>query len=210
MNSPSVKYPAYLIHTPRLVIRCFELTDAIQLAAVVGANLQHLRPFMPWATEENADIDVQLQRLRRGRAKFDQDEEYGYGIFSRDEQLFLGGTGLHKRIGSDAIEIGYWIDKDHINQGLATETSAALTRVAFELLGVKRVEIHCDPQNLASAAVPRKLGYTLEATLRKRSTDYYGNPSDSMIWTLLEEEYPGSPASQLNIQAFDPIDRRMI
>lgn len=165
---------------------------------------------MPWATEENANLDVQLQRLRNVRASFDLDQEYGYGIFSRDERLFLGGAGLHKRLGRDAIEIGYWIDKDHINQGLATETSAALTRVSFEIIGVQRVEIHCDPRNLASAAVPRKLGFTLEATLRKRILDYYGNICDSMIWSLLAEEYPGSPASKLDMQTFDPIGRKMI
>ena len=55
---------------------------------------------------------------------------------------------------------------DHINQGLAPETAAALTKVAFEVNEVNRVEIQCDPNNMRSAAVPRKLGFVHEATLR--------------------------------------------
>jgi RimJ/RimL family protein N-acetyltransferase len=144
------------------------------------------------------------------RARFDLDEEYGYGIFNRDGSQILGSSGLHTRIGEGALEIGYWIDKDHINQGLATENSAALTRIAFEVMHVRRVEIHCDPNNQASAAVARKLGYTHEATLRERSLNYDGQPSDSMIWSLLAADYPSSPAAKLGIEAFDGCNRRIL
>jgi RimJ/RimL family protein N-acetyltransferase len=200
----------YRIVTPRLLLRCWNPLDAQSLADLVGRNLEHLRPWMPWASEENAQLELQYERLRIARARFDQDEEYIYGIFSRDGQTVMGSTGLHTRVGKDALEIGYWVDKDHTRQGLATETSAALTKTAFEIFKVRRVEIHCDPMNLASAAVPRKLGYTLEATLRQRSHDYDGKPSDSMIWTLLEDEYPASPSAAIAIEAYDAADRRIL
>ena len=59
----------------------------------------------------------------------------------------VGGTGLHKRVGDQAFEIGYWIDHEVINQGYATEVSAALVKTAFEIMNARRVEIHCDPLN---------------------------------------------------------------
>ena len=40
----------------------------------------------------------------------------------------------------------------------------ALTTVAFGLVGVERVVIRCDVSNAPSAAVPRKLGFTLHGT----------------------------------------------
>ena len=43
------------------------------------------------------------------------------------------------------------------SEGLATEIAAALTRVAFEVHQVNRVEIRCDPSNSPSAAVAKKL-----------------------------------------------------
>jgi RimJ/RimL family protein N-acetyltransferase len=122
----------------------------------------------------------------------------------------LGGTGLHLAWSEGALEIGYWIHKDYINRGLVTESSAALTRVAFEVNRVNRVEIHCDPKNVRSAAVPPKLGYTHEATLLQRLKLDNGSWRDSMVWTLLAQNYPSSPPASRPIQAFDVIGRRII
>ncbi|MGZ9226410.1 MAG: GNAT family N-acetyltransferase, partial [Anaerolineales bacterium] len=98
---------------------------------------------------------------------------------------------------------------DHINQGLVTESTSALTRVAFEVVHVHRLEIHCDPGNYPSAAIPRKLGFTHEGTLRAK-TRFLDRWSDSMIWGLLEHEYPDSPASKAEIKVFDAFSRRLL
>ncbi|HEX2997216.1 MAG TPA: GNAT family protein, partial [Anaerolineales bacterium] len=119
-----------------------------------------------------------------------------------EDTRLLGGTGLHPRIGENQLEIGYWIHKDFINQGLVTESTAALIKVAFELIHVHKLEIHCDPANLASAAIPRKLGFTHEGTLRAK-TPFLDRWSDSMVWGLLETEYSDSPSSQAEIKVFD-------
>jgi len=155
--------PAYRVVTPRLVVRCWQPTDALLLKEAVDASLEHLRPWMPWAANEPTDLDTKIALLRRFRGKFDLGEDFVYGIFSRDETEVVGGTGLHTRLGADAREIGYWVRTDRINQGIAAEASAALTRVAFEVDKLDRVEIHCDAENVRSAAVPRKLGFTHES-----------------------------------------------
>ena len=207
---PALDGPAYKIVTARLVIRCWNPADAVLLDEAVTASVEHLRPWMPWAHDEPQSMDARVQRLRLVRAKFDLDQDYGYGVFSSDESKVLGSTGLHTRVGPGAREIGYWIHVDHINQGLATELSMALTRVAFEVDGVQRVEIHCDPANVRSAAVPRKLGYTMEAILRGRASDADGSPRDSMVWTLFAADYPASPAALAQLEAYDAMGRRLI
>ncbi len=70
---------------------------------------------------------------------------------SRDEGR-SGSTGLHTRRGEACGGIDYWIHVDHIGRGYATEASAALTRVAFEIDHVHQVEIYCVPNNLHGAA----------------------------------------------------------
>jgi RimJ/RimL family protein N-acetyltransferase len=199
--------PAYRIHTPRLVIRCWNPVDAPLLKTAIDESVDHLRPWMPWAYNEPEDLQKKIDRLRSFRGKFDLGQDFVYGIFNKDETRVLGGTGLHTRIGEGAREIGYWIHKDYTNQGLATEVSAALTKVAFEIDGVERVEIHCDAENVRSAAVPRKLGYTHDATLRKRVRAHDGTLRDAMIWSLLRQDYPSSPAAAVQIEAFDAIGR---
>src|SRR5204863_353260 len=76
-------------------------------------------------------------------------------------------TGQHRR-DEGSLEIGYWVRSHLAGRGFATEAAAALTRVAFELCGTERVDIRCDPDNAASRAIPRKLGYTEDGTLRRR------------------------------------------
>jgi RimJ/RimL family protein N-acetyltransferase len=206
--------PAYRIHTQRLVLRCWNPIDAPLLKAAIDESVEHLLPWMPWAADEPTELQIKIDRMRYWRGKFDLSQDFVYGVFNRDETRVLGGSGLHTRLGVTAREIGYWIHKDFINQGLATELSAALTRVAFEIDQVQRVEIHCDPANLRSAAVPRKLGYIHEATLGKRipaST----NPEaeelrDVMIWTMFAENYPASPAASAQIEAFDAAGRQIL
>ena len=202
--------PAYRIHTARLVLRCWQPSDAPQLSQALVESREHLLRWMPWAIHEPLTLAERVQWLRSTRGKFDMDVDFIYGVFDRQETRVLGSSGLHTRLGEGAREIGYWIHKDFINQGLATELSAALTRVAFEIEHVCRVEIHCDPLNLASAAVPRKLGYTHEGTLRARSLNYDGSPSDSMIWTLFPEEYPQTPSAAAAIEAFDALGQRIL
>ena len=207
--SEKIPGPAYRLLTPRLCIRCWNPGDAAALKTAVEASREHLNPWMPWAHEETS-LQDQIDRLRQVRAQFDQGQDFTFGIFNRDESLVLGSTGLHTRLGSHAREIGYWVHVDHVGKGYATETAAALTKVAFELEGLDRVEIHCDPANLGSAAIPKKLGYTLEATLARRTHWPNGKVEDSMIWTLFAADYPPTPAARLEIQAFDAAGREIV
>jgi RimJ/RimL family protein N-acetyltransferase len=202
MSHSQFSNPAYRIETRRLLIRCYKPSDAPLLAESVTESLEHLRPWMPWVYNEPEPIEIKIQRLKLFRGNFDLGQNYTYGIFNPEETKLIGGTGLHTRLGENELEIGYWIHKDHINQGLVTESTAALVKVAFEIIHVHRLEIHCDPQNFASAAIPRKLGFTHEGTLRAK-TRFLDDWSDSMIWGLLEIEYPDSPSSKVEIKAFD-------
>ncbi|MEK6221650.1 MAG: GNAT family N-acetyltransferase, partial [Chloroflexota bacterium] len=93
---------------------------------------------------------------------------------------------------------------------LATEITAALTKVAFEVEARDWVEIHHDPANKASGAVPKKLGYTKEAVLRGRLIDSQGQPRDTVIWSLFKEDYSDSLAAQAKIKAFDVVGESLI
>lgn len=209
MDNPEFSNPAYRIETKRLLVRCYNPSDAQLLADSVTENLEHLRPWMPWVYSEPEPLEEKIQRLKRFRGMFDLGQNFVYGIFNQEDTRLLGGTGLHPRLGANELEIGYWIHKDFINQGRVTESTAALVKVAFELIHVHRLEIHCDPANVASAAIPRKLGFLHEGTLRAK-TPFLDNWSDSMIWGLLKEEYPKSPSSKSEIKVFDAIGQQVL
>jgi RimJ/RimL family protein N-acetyltransferase len=203
--------PPYRIVTERLVIRCWEPSDAPRLKDAIDSSLDELRPWMPWVRTEPQDVSEKVALLRRFRGQFDLGSDFTFGMFDADEKDVIGGTGLHKRRGADALEIGYWIRTGHTGRGLATESSAALTRVAFALCEVDRVEIRVDPANALSLPVPRKLGYAEEGMLRRRlPPDDKGVPRDVIVFSLFRDELAGSPASSVPVQAFDAAGERVL
>ena len=198
----TINNPAYRIETERLIVRCYQPADAKLLAESVAESVEHLKPWMPWAHDEPEPFEIKEKRMLTFRGKFDLQQDFIYGIFNKDETKLLGGTGLHTRLGDRQLEIGYWLHKDFINKGLITESTAALVKVAFEIIHIHRIEIHCAVENLASASIPRKLGFTHEGTLRAK-TEFLDDWRDTMIWGLLETEYSNSPSVQAKIKAFD-------
>ena len=192
----------YRIETERLVLRCWEPRDAPLLKDALDSSLEHLRPFMDWAHDEPEPVAAKAARLRAFRALFDTGESFVMGIFDRAEAQVLGGTGFHPRIGPGGLEIGYWVRASATRQGIATETTAALTRVGFEVCEADRIEIRIEPRNAASFGIPRKLGFAEEATLRRRLPGQRGGPlRDVTIFTLFREDFDPAIASEL--RAFD-------
>ena len=204
--------PPYRIETLRLVLRCWEPRDAPLLKEALDSSLDHLRPWMPWARYEPEPLEAKVDLLRRFRGWFDLGQDFVYGIFSRDESEVVGGTGLHTRVGDDAFEIGYWIRASRTREGLATEASAALTRVAFDVCGVDRVEIRVDPANVRSLAVPQRLGFSEEATLHRRLPPSEGQEGlrDVVVFTLFRSALRGSPVASVELEAFDAAGSRLV
>jgi RimJ/RimL family protein N-acetyltransferase len=202
--------PAYRVVTSRLVLRCWNPVDAPLLSDAVSRSLEHLKPWMPWAHDEPVALEERVRLLRKFRASFDLGHDFVYGIFDPQEKEVLGGTGLHTRIGEGMREIGYWIRQDSAGNGFATEATAALVRVAFEVDQVRRVEIRCDPANEASLRVPRKLGFVHEGTLRSQSRDERDNPRDTMVWGLIRSDYERTPCAKAEAAAFDAIGTRLL
>jgi RimJ/RimL family protein N-acetyltransferase len=62
-------------------------------------------------------------------------------------------------------EVGYLFHPDAGGQGLATEATAVLVGLAFDELGVHRVQARLDPRNTPSARLLERLGMQREALL---------------------------------------------
>lgn len=202
--------PAYTLRTPRLLVRCFDPADAPALKAAIDASLDHLLPWLPWAREEPQSVESKAEALRHFRARFDLDKDWNYGIFAPGGRELVGGIGLHVRGSREARELGYWIAKAHAGAGLAAEAAGALVRVCFEVERLERVEIHCDEHNARSAAIPRKLGFTHDGTLRERSERGDGSRGGRMIWSLFASEYEASACARAECEAFDALGRALL
>ena len=75
-------------------------------------------------------------------------------------QITMGGVIYGALRGA---HIGYWIDKNYAGRGLTTDAVNTLTRFAFEVLALHRIEINIRPENAASIRVAEKAGYVFES-----------------------------------------------
>lgn len=176
------------ITTERLVLRPWVAADAPLLKDAVDSSLAELRPWMPWAYKEPSTVEEIADRFVRFTDEFEHDGDWHYGILNPGETEALGSTGIHRRVGPGGLEIGYWIRTSVAGRGYATEAAAAVTRTAFEVPWVEFVEIRCDPNNLRSARIPERLGYTLVDVLKHDTVTPTGAPRDTMVWRVMRGE----------------------
>ena len=167
------------------------MRDAPAVSAAANESLEHLRPWMPWATAEGVSVEAQRLRMSGPAWSWAPDGDYGYGVFLADGRL-VGALGLHRRVGPGALEIGYWVHVDYIRRGIASMSARALTDVGFALRGIRRMEIHCDAANRASAAVPARLGYRMVGS-EDHEPEAPGEEGRRLIWVMYEREWKTSP-----------------
>ncbi len=174
----------------RLVLRRWRARDAAALHPILEANFAHLGPWIPARVATPVPIPELEQRLGGFEQAFDETREWRYGLFTPDDEQVIGEVGLFPRdaerrvafADADRIEVGYWLRSDATGGGLATEAARAALGIASSLGGLSRVEIRCDPRNAPSAAIPRRLGFTLE---RQGIDGADGaEPSADQLWVL--------------------------
>jgi RimJ/RimL family protein N-acetyltransferase len=76
------------------------------------------------------------------------------------------GTAELNLHGASTGEIGYGVHPRVWGQGIATATARELLRIGFGEHGRHRIFGTCDPRNVASAAVLRKIGMRYEGRMR--------------------------------------------
>ncbi len=201
--------PAYRIETERTRLRCFAPSDAAMLGRAIEESLEVLVPWMPWARHEPVSFEERVTWLRTQRGNFDLGVEYVVGIFDKQETRILGSAGL-VRGDIDEREIGYWIHAQHQGRGLATEVTAALIRVGFDIEALETIEIRCDVRNQKSARVPEKLGFA-EPLLEPLSVQLPdGDKGDAHVYVMPRVLYAESPARRAKVEAYDVLDRRIL
>ncbi|MFI8434486.1 GNAT family N-acetyltransferase [Streptomyces sp. NPDC079020] len=85
-------------------------------------------------------------------------------------------------------EITYAVHPRVWGQGAGTAIGEELLARGFEDLGLHRIHATCDPRNLGSARVLRKLGMTWEGRLR-HTTLIRDGWRDSELFSILEDEW---------------------
>jgi RimJ/RimL family protein N-acetyltransferase len=139
-----------------LKLRHWEVRDAAALNRAVQESIDHLAPWMAWASSP-MDLEQRRAWIRDDRSARERGGDRIYGLWLG--ATVVGACGLHDRIGPGGLEVGYWIHAGFLRRGLATEAVRRLVAIAFEDPAIDRVEIHHDVANAASGRVARAAGF---------------------------------------------------
>lgn len=167
-------------------LRLFEESDAAELDRVIAANRAYLAEWLPWV-ETTSGAHAFLELIRRTRRQVADNDGFSAAIIERDD--IIGVVGFH---GVDwnnrSTSIGYWLAEDRQGRGIMTEAVRALTAHAFAVWNLNRVEIRPAVGNLSSAAIPERLGFTEEGTLRE--AERHGDSfKDVALYSMLARDW---------------------
>ncbi|MFF2659075.1 GNAT family N-acetyltransferase [Kitasatospora sp. NPDC058032] len=150
---------------PREIIDCGDLTlrrwrgeeDFAAALVLFEESREHLRPWVTWVTG-NSEEDTR-GFLARSWVRWEEGEVFNYAVEAGNGEL-LGMCQAYCGADPRGRGLGYWLHPAATGRGIATRAAAALTAELFTLPDVDFVEIAHDLANTASAAVPRRLGFT--------------------------------------------------
>jgi RimJ/RimL family protein N-acetyltransferase len=111
-------------------------------------------------------------------------------LFLKGTGTIVGGSGLHRIDWQvPSFDIGYWCRARFQRQGYVTEAAGAIADFAVRELGARRVTIKCDAENVRSAAIPRRLGFAHEATLRRHRRHHLsGELRDTLVFARVLDD----------------------
>ncbi|HEV7678731.1 MAG TPA: GNAT family N-acetyltransferase [Candidatus Dormibacteraeota bacterium] len=192
MDTTAAAVPPERLEAGDVVLRRWRMDDAPLLLRAIADNLDHLRPYMPWAGQPPTTESVDAYLRLHARA-FEPRREAGYAIVAPgDDSEIRGGCSLHDQQRPGIVSLGYWVHRDHLRRGHATAAARVLTATAFTLPGIQRVEIHCDETNAASAAVPRRLGFRLDGVVFRAALAPAETGRD-MVWVMDRPAWAAEP-----------------
>ncbi len=171
---------------PRITLAPLRPAHTMPLYALTDANRDYLRQWLPWLDHVRASDDTGTF-IESCMASAAAGGAANFAIFH--DGVLCGVAGFHAinpihRAGS----IGYWLAEAYTGKGIATESVRSLLKTGFDDLGLHRIEIRCAVDNHRSRAIPERLGFTHEGTLRQ-SEWLYSRYVDQALYSLLVTEY---------------------
>lgn len=167
-------------------IRVFEESHAEILFQLIERNRGSLRQWLPWLDWSHTPADI-AEHIRQSYSRFQQSNGFSAGIWI--EGRLAGAIGIHavdSRHRSSSI--GYWLANEYRGAGVMTQSCSAVISAAFRHYRLHRVEIRCAAANLKSCAIPIRLGFTYEGTLREAEW-LYDHFVDLHVYSMLEHDW---------------------
>lgn len=178
--------PTFTLETPRVLLRIMEPGD-LEAYLSAGTSDDTWAYFIRQLNTEEAMkqwMDEALQEYR------DQ-KRVPFTVIDKDTGSVCGSTSYGNISFFDRrIEIGWsWLGRDAMGTGVNKNAKFALLSFAFDVMGMKRVEIKTDNLNERAKAALLKVGMKPEGILRSHTQMHSNRRRDTIYFSIISEEW---------------------
>ena len=127
---------------------------------------------------------------------------YAFIVFDKRSQEYAGSTRFYDiQISQKTLQLGYtWYGKKFQGTGLNKHCKFLLLQFAFEQLAMERVEFRADNNNKRSIAAMKSIGCVEEGVLRSNTIKADGTRRNSIVLSILKEEWEGRVKERLGLR----------
>jgi len=179
-----------ILENERALLRPLELSDA-----------EHLVPFVlseptTWRYSLNAPTDTESMKQYVANAvqnRIDK-KEYPFIIFDKKTNSYAGSTRFYDiQQLYHTTQLGFtWYGEKFRRTGLNRNCKLLLFTFAFEEWGMERVELRADVRNDPSINAMKAIGCIPEGVLRSHLPNNEGGRRDSIVLSVLKDEWHNS------------------
>lgn len=178
-----------------LTLRLLDAGDAANLFALVDANREHLREWLPWL-DRNIEVKDTVSFIASIQDQFHSGLGYACGVFFNDE--LVGMCGYHPiNTANRSVVIGYWLSESAQGFGVITRCTTFFIEHAFCELELDEVLIPVAVNNLKSRAVCDRLGLINKGTEREAEF-LYDKYVDHISYSISRDEWLACQNPALN------------
>lgn len=130
--------------------------------------------------------------------------EYPFIVWDKQTERYAGSTRFYDiQLNHKTLQLGYtWYGKDFHGTGLNKHCKYLLLQFAFETLGMERVEFRADNNNARSIAAMKSIGCREEGVLRSHLALPDGKRRDSIILSILRDEWYNTAGEALKMKIY--------
>jgi RimJ/RimL family protein N-acetyltransferase len=156
--------------------------------AMAGAFADDPRLAVDWGIEDVPDEEVARAWTTEHAELWDEGHGRHFAVADPAYDSLIGGVNFHRiEPMHHRAEVGFWLAPGARGRGIGSAAVAAACRWAFERWDLARIEMTTLPDNAASLALARKIGFQREGLLRSRNFERGAQVDIVMLGVLAGE-----------------------
>jgi len=187
-----------ILENERVLLKPLALTDGSLLTHYVNEEPE-LWNYSLVAINNASDLENYIQTAIESRAN---KTSYAFIVYDKLLNEYVGCTRFYDiQFNFQTTQIGYtWYSKKCWGTKLNENCKYLLLEFAFDQMSFERVEFRADNNNKRSIAAMQKIGCTIEGVLRNHLPMPNGKRRDSIVLSILKEEWNTSLKQSLLAQ----------